>query len=220
MRLTPGLLTVICAAAACAQTISGRVYDETAAVVAGARVVLLQDFARIGETKSDEKGEFDFSGLAPGAYQVQIKQPWFTIFQQLLRVEEGRTPFVHAVLHVARADSAIHISAPVPPATGQGAGAVKTFRAGGRVAGIKRLSGRMPSYPQQAAARGAQGPVVLYGTVRTDGTVANITALESPGPDLEAEAAEAWKTWKYQPMTLNGEPVECRELLVFEFHLR
>lgn len=219
MRLTPGLLAVVFAAAAPAQTISGRVYDETAAVVTGARVVLLQEFNKISETKSDEKGEFAFTGLAAGAYQVQVKQPMFGIFQQLVRVEEGRKPFVRAVIHVARAESGIGISSSAPPGTGAMSGAVK-FRTGGRVEGIKRLSGRMPAFPEQAAARGAQGAVVLYGTVKADGTVADITTLESPDHDLEAAAVEAWKTWKYQPMKLNGQPVDCRELYVFQFELR
>jgi TonB family protein len=219
MRFALGLLVAACAINACAQTISGRVYDQTAAIVSGARVVLLQDFDKIAETTANEAGEFSFRDLKPGEYQVQVKQPYFSIFQQLVRLEERRHARVHAVLHVARANTEMGIGA-AAPGEARPAAAVKAFRAGGRVQGIKRLSGRMPAFPEKAAARGAHGPVVLYGTVTAEGDVAKIVVLESPDHELEEAAVEAWKTWKYQPMKLNGQPVECRELFVFQFHYR
>lgn len=149
-----------------------------------------------------------------------MKNPFFGIFQQLVKLDAGAKPFVHAVLHVARADSGLTIGATAPAGTAPTPGVSRAFRAGGRVQGIKRLSGRMPAYPEKAAARGVQGVVVMYGTLRTDGTVDDIVVLESPDHELEEAAVEAWKTWKYEPMKLNGQPVECRELQRFEFQLR
>jgi TonB family protein len=61
--------------------------------------------------------------------------------------------------------------------------------------------------------------VVLYSTVRTDGTIGDTLVLESPDPELEQAALAAWRTWKFEPMKLNGRPVECRHLAVFDFRI-
>jgi len=208
------------AAGACAETITGRVYDQTGGVVSGARVVLLEDFQKVTETKSGETGEFRFDGLKPAKYQVQIKQSWFQIFQQLVPLQENQKAEVHAVLEVARAASEVTINAEALPGVPPPSGAVQTRRAGGSVQGLKRLSGRMPAFPEAARKRGASGSVVLYSTVKADGAVGDITVLESPDPDLEKEAREASKTWKFEPMKLNGQPVECGYVSVFHFRYR
>jgi TonB family protein len=216
MRCVPGLLACVFAVSLCAQTIGGRVFDQTGAVVSGARVVLLEDFNKIAETRSGDSGEFAFRGLKAGTYQVQVKQPWFQIFQQLVQLQEDRTARVYATLNVARAEDVVGIAASHPLGP-RPAGAVEAYRPGGKVAGLKRLSGRMPAWPPGAAARGASGTVVLCGTVKADGTIAGVTVLESPDEDLSKAAAEAYGTWKFEPMKLNGQPVEARHLLVLEF---
>lgn len=220
MRRFAALLAGAMAASACAQTITGKVYDQTGALVIGARVVLLEDFQKLSETKSSPAGEFQFDGLKPGKYQVQVKQPWFGIFQQLVPLGENQKAHVHAVLEVARAGSEITVEAERLPGVEAPAAAARTQRAGGRVEGLKRLSGRMPAWPEAARRRGASGAVVLHGTVMPDGAVADITVLESADPDLEREAVEAWRTWKFSPMKLNGQPVACRHLFVFQFRYR
>ena len=212
MRFLLALLLIFLAGAAPAQTISGRVYDTTGAVISGAQVVLLENFNKITETKS---GEFSFQDLKPGKYQVQVKQPWFQLFQQMVALKENQGAQVYAALNIARAESEISITqdrrAAAPPA------AVKNYRRGGKVEGLKRLSGRMPAWPEAALNRGASGTVVLHATVKTDGTLADIIALESPDPDLEKEAIAACQTWKYVPMKLNGHPVESHHVLILNF---
>ena len=215
MRFLLALLLIFLAGAAPAQTISGRVYDTTGAVISGAQVVLLENFNKITETKSGETGEFSFQDLKPGKYQVQVKQPWFQLFQQMVALKENQGAQVYAALNIARAESEISITqdrrAAAPPA------AVKNYRRGGKVEGLKRLSGRMPEWPEAALNRGASGTVVLHATVKTDGTLADIIALESPDPDLEKEAIAACQTWKYVPMKLNGHPAESHHVLILNF---
>jgi TonB family protein len=215
MRLVLALLLGFLATAAPPQTISGRVYDTTGAVISGAQVVLLENFNKIIETKSGETGEFSFQDLKPGKYQVQVKQPWFQLFQQSVSLKENQSAHVYAALNIARAESEISITqdrrVAAPPA------AVRSYRAGGKVEGLKRLSGRMPAWPEAALNRGASGTVVLHATVKTDGTLADIIALESPDPDLEKEAIAACQTWKYVPMKLNGHPVESHHVLILNF---
>jgi TonB family protein len=220
MRWIPALLAAVFAAAAGAQTITGKVYDQTGAVVSGARVVLLEDFNKITETTSDDGGQFSFRNLKPLTYQVQIKQPWFQIFQQLVSLKENQNPQVYAVLNVARSESEVGITGNPLPGVQPPTGVVAAHRLGGKVEGLKRLRGRMPAWPEAATKRGAAGAVVLYATVKTDGSVDDITVLESPDTDLENEAVEAYKTWKYEPMKLDGQPVESRQVLVFNFRYR
>ncbi len=215
MRFVLALLLTFFATAVSAQTISGRVYDFTGAVISGARVVLLEDFNKITETKSGESGQFSFKDLKPGKYQVQVKQPWFQIFQQFVPLQENQSERVYAVLSVARAQNEMTILD--DRRTGPPTGAVKNYRLGGKVEGLKRLSGRMPEWPEAALNRGASGTVVLHATLKTDGTLDDFAVLESPDPDLEKEAIEACKTWKYQPMKLAGHPIESRQVFIFNF---
>lgn len=215
MRVVSVLLFCFFATAAYPQTISGRVYDFTGAVVSGARVVLLEDFNKITETTSGEAGEFSFKDLKPGKYQVQVKQPWFQLFQQLVPLQEKQNARLYAVLNIARAQSEMSIleDRRVQPPTG----AVAQYRLGGKVEGLKRLSGRMPEWPEAALDRGASGAVVLHVTVKADGTLADIAVLESPDPDLAKEAVEACKTWRYAPMKLDGHPIDSHQVLILNF---
>jgi TonB family protein len=217
MRYTLLLLAAASIAAAPAQTISGTVYDATGAVVTGARVVLLEDFNKVSETKSAQGGTFSFAELKPATYQVQIKIPYFNIFQQLVPLKANENARVYAVLHVARSDQSLSVTGDPLPGVQPAVGVDAARRLGGKVEGLKRVSGRMPRWPETAKKRGASGTVVLYATVKTDGTIDDIVVLESPDRDLEEEVVEAYKTWRYTPMKLDGQPVESRQLFRIEY---
>src|SRR5207245_8901223 len=61
-------------------TISGTVVDRTGAVIAGARVKLMREDPSLGqEVVSDSDGQFYFGGIAPGAFQLTITSPGFTM---------------------------------------------------------------------------------------------------------------------------------------------
>ena len=61
-------------------TISGSVVDRTGAVIAGARVRLMREEPPLNrEAISDSDGQFYFSGIAPGAFQLSITSPGFTM---------------------------------------------------------------------------------------------------------------------------------------------
>ena len=69
------ILFVVCALAAPAHaqsaTVSGTVVDESGAVVPGATVTLAGGSAR-QSTVSDAQGEYRFSDVLPGIYQVTV----------------------------------------------------------------------------------------------------------------------------------------------------
>ena len=220
MRSIPAIFALVLAPSLFAETISGRAFDPSGAIVPGARVVLLEDFNKRAETKSDDKGEFVFADLQPATYQVQIKAVRFNLFQQLVPLQANQHARVFAVLNVARVGSAIEIGG-LPAAEALPASSVPTtHRAGGSITGPKRIGGRMPSFVDAARKRGASGAVVLYATVKADGTIADVLVLDSPDADLARECVEAYSSWKYEPMQLNGQPIDCRELFVFEFRYR
>ena len=90
---------------------------------------------------------------------------------------------------------------------------------GGKVEPAKPLQPLRPAYPASAVARGVEGSVVLYATIRTDGAVSDPIVLESPDPDLEKEALQTAWTLRYQPMKLNGHPVQCQVTIILDFKL-
>lgn len=203
-----------------AESITGTIYDDQGGTVAGVRVMLMQDYVKQRETKSDEAGEFAFQDVVPGMYQVQAKQPRFGIWQQTVQLEAGQNARLYAILHVARIDERIGITTALPPGVERRAASRQASGPGGKVGFPKLLDGGRPAYPSEASRRGIEGTVVLVGTVKPDGTVSNIDALGSSAPELETAAREEFSKWRYAPMTLNGRPVECGITLVLEYKLR
>src|ERR1700687_2799569 len=52
-------------------SLNGRVLDQLGAPIDMARVTLLRDGQRVSDTTSDPRGDFTFSSLAKGRYQVE-----------------------------------------------------------------------------------------------------------------------------------------------------
>ena len=202
-----------------AQTISGVVYDPDGAVVPNARVMLMRDYVKQKESTSGEAGEFAFSGLQPGLYQLQVKQERLALFQQTVMLGEA-SERIYAVLPLARESESVQIHG--RPASGvrkSERSESKAVRLGGKVEPAKPLQPLRPAYPANALARGVEGSVVLYATIRTDGAVSDPIVLESHDPDLEREALQTARKLRYQPMKLNGHPVQCQVTIILDFQL-
>jgi TonB family protein len=220
-RIARVCFPIILAAGTChAQSISGIVYDPTGGVVSGARVMLMQDYVKVQETKSAPSGEFSFTALKPGMYQLQIKQRMFSLFQITVMLEGNEQARVYAVLPLARVFEEVQTNAQLPAGTQKGAAAEPASRAGGRVEPAKALEPPRPAYPPGAAARGLEGSVALFATIKTDGSVSDVVVLKSPDQALAEEAIPAVKKSRYQPMKLNGRPVETQMTIVFNFRLQ
>jgi TonB family protein len=198
--------------------VTGVVQDETGGLVAGARVLLMdQDYVKLAETKSSETGTFSFPEVKPGLHFVQVKQPKFMLCQQHVEVRPAGEHHLYMVLRVARGLEQVEIKGdPIPGAEASKA-AVAALRAGGRVEGYKRIAGRWPAFPDAARNRAASGTVTLYYTIRSDGAVADIVPLSPGDPDLEKASVDAVSAWRYEPMKLNGVPVETNNIIVFTF---
>jgi TonB family protein len=71
----------------------------------------------------------------------------------------------------------------------------------------KLVHSEIPRYPKDAKKAGISGTVVLKAMVAKDGSVNNLEYVSGP-QGLTDAALKAVKKWKYQPMLINGNPVE------------
>ena len=76
-----------------------------------------------------------------------------------------------------------------------------------------------PDYPGVAVAAKVSGTVILEATVNEAGVVTDVKVLRSIIL-LDQAAIKAVKQWRYQPLTLNGQPVPFILVVTVTFTLR
>jgi TonB family protein len=95
---------------------------------------------------------------------------------------------------------------------------IATAQNGGIKAGV--LLVRVPPlYPPEARAAHISGTVVIQATIGKDGTIQNAKVVSSPDDSLSQAALDAVRQWRYQPYTLNGEPVAVMTTINLSFSL-
>jgi protein TonB len=92
--------------------------------------------------------------------------------------------------------------APPPPRPTQ-----SRIRQGGNVQAAKLVNRVQPSYPPLARQTRISGTVRLHAIIGKNGNVEQLEVL-SGHPLLVQAALDAVRQWRYQPTTLNGDPVE------------
>jgi protein TonB len=107
-------------------------------------------------------------------------------------------------------------SAPPPPP--HAAPKQQMVRRGGDVIAAMALYQPRPDYPNLAMIARVQGTVVLQAIIGRDGTVKELK-VASGHPLLIKAAVDAVKTWRYQPMLLNGDPVDVLTEISVNFTL-
>ncbi|MCU1285444.1 MAG: peptidoglycan-binding protein [Acidobacteriales bacterium] len=75
-----------------------------------------------------------------------------------------------------------------------------------------------PTYPDEAKRLGIEGSVVLTAVITKDGKVKQVRRV-SGDARLANAAEEAVRHWKYDPYTLNGEPIEANTSITIKFTL-
>jgi hypothetical protein len=93
--------------------VAGLVRDSAGAPVSGARVTIVAiETNRSRETRTDEGGRFAVTGLAPGAYRVQVAAAGFSLFLRGgLRFATGETVRLELQLAVAGLRESITVTA-------------------------------------------------------------------------------------------------------------
>ena len=78
---------------------------------------------------------------------------------------------------------------------------------------------KTPDYPSSAKAAGIEGTVIVKYVIGEDGSVRDVKALKGP-PELTDAAVEAVKTWRFQPILVDGAPVAVVRIARFPFRLK
>ena len=78
----------------------------------------------------------------------------------------------------------------------------------------------IPRYPRRARDASVQGPVVVRGIVRRDGTIDNVEVIKDLPYGLGEEARRAVSRWRFRPATFRGEPIDVYYTVTVNFRLQ
>jgi TonB family protein len=84
----------------------------------------------------------------------------------------------------------------------------------------EELDRAIPRYPVAARRANVQGPVVIRGIVRRDGTIDNLEIIKDLPYGLGDEARRAVSRWRFRPATYRGEPIDVYYTVTVNFRLQ
>jgi TonB family protein len=84
----------------------------------------------------------------------------------------------------------------------------------------EELDRAIPRYPMAARRASIQGPVVIRGIVRRDGTIDNLEIIKDLPYGLGEEARRAVNRWRFRPATYRGEPIDVYYTVTVNFRLQ
>jgi TonB family protein len=203
-------------------TITGTISDPTGAVVPRATVAVINQAGIRETTVSNAVGAYSFSGMAPGAYAVEVQAPGFASFRnEVIPPPDGNVQ-ADVRLTVGGLNERITVAAqgtpmPAAPAIARGA---RPIRVGGNVQATTLIQQVKPVYPGFLQAQGIEGTVVLSAIISKQGFPTSLKVLKNPGNEEFVTAAiTAVEQWRYQPTLLNGEPIEVLTTIQVDFKL-
>jgi TonB family protein len=89
-------------------------------------------------------------------------------------------------------------------------------KVGGNVKEPRLISRAMPEYPLLAKQANIQGDVVVKTTIDQKGNVVSTQIVSGPAM-LRGPALAALRRWRYEPSTLNGQPISVQMLVTIKF---
>jgi len=90
---------------------------------------------------------------------------------------------------------------------------------GGNVKPAQLLSSVAPAYPQLARNQRLSGDVKIDALIGENGHVSAMKVISGPAL-LHQAAMDALRLWKYQPATLNGQPMAMHLTVTIQFKLQ
>ena len=78
----------------------------------------------------------------------------------------------------------------------------------------------IPHYPASARRAGVEGPVVVRGIVRRDGSIDNVEIIKDLPYGLGDAARDAVSQWRFRPATYRGDPIDVYYTVTVNFRLR
>jgi TonB family protein len=197
-----------------AGAISGTVFDPSGAVVPNANVWLLNldsGIRQMGVTNA--QGDYSFTSLPDGRYQVEVGKPGFALARD---VSSLRNPDANLQVDVLLQLGSVRESVAIAGAHASAVSSAppRRIRVGGNVQPAKLVRQVPPQYPEGAQ---VNGTVLIRGVILMNGTLGGLMVLSAPDPALANAAVEALRQWQYQPTLLNGQPVETATTVNVDF---
>ena len=176
-------------------------------------------FKLIADTETDfQRGDFKAARTNIAALQqLAPDHPKLPSLESLLQQHEVQAK---RSSHSSFAREASRHTAQPPASAKTGAAAAVTSPAGTpSTVQPPRLIEQVPAqYPDEATREGLEGAVDLSLTISPDGEVADVTVVHAvPSGIFDQAAIDAVRSWKYQPKTVDGAPVEANVQLRLVF---
>jgi TonB family protein len=193
---------------------SGTIHDPSGATIANATIVMSNhDVNTIDMTTTDREGNFSFTGLPAGKYELQVFKPGFQVYRQAeVSLDAGSDWNSVFTLQVGALSEHLFVvpeDSGRPVVTKKTGGKPSRLTVGGNVQAAKIISKVPPVYPEKAKSAGVTGTVVLHAVIGIDGRPLSLRVMNAQvDPDLARSAVEAVSQWRYTPTLLNGEPIE------------
>jgi TonB family protein len=105
------------------------------------------------------------------------------------------------------------------PNWGAHSAAYNLRRVGGDVIAPKAIRSPDPEYSEDARRQKYMSTVLLAGTVDPQGSFADLCVVQAAGYGLDEKAIQAVSTWKFEPATLQEQPVAVRINVEVTFQL-
>ena len=156
----------------------------------------------------------EFEVLIPASLQKQMT----TDPQRLRGAEACFTGRVTPASDTVRITAATAEVTAVPPGPPFGEGAVLPCGAGVTLPQV--LKERKPSYTSEAMRAKIQGSVEVEAVVDIDGTISAARIVRSLDPQLDEQALNAVRDWRFAPGTMNGKPVPVLITIELTFTIR
>ena len=217
---------------------TGTLLDQTDRPVSETGVVLSNTLtqARL-EARTSTTGQFSFTGLAAGDYQLSVQKPGFKAYKETVtvasqdltrtvRLQIGQVREAITVKGSSAAAAGQASPAPVSEAARQRAEQARqqvrdkcdaTGASGGQIVPPTKLIDVKPQYPASLMESRVGGTVTMDATLATDGRVKDITIVASPHAELGRAASDAVRQWEFTPALLNCTPVGLSMRVTIDF---
>jgi TonB family protein len=179
------------------------------------------------QTRTDERGAFRFTGVAPGTYRLTTPVTDF-IAPDVVEVSASNAPLEARLamdetavnIRVCRdcRDSWFKLPALAIGVPGDGPSASALARAE-PAEGWDAFNQRPLSYPAGLKTLKVEGTVALEGVIRPDGTTGDLQVASSPSAQLTAAAVALVQSQRWRPARVRTTPVQVPLHATVEFTL-
>ncbi len=226
-----GLTSAIAAAQSGFVSFTGRIVDEQSRSVQGVGVGLANEAREAKyEVKTNADGRFEFVGLPPGDYTVEVLgmgfQPIKDVVtikgQNLSRDYSMKLGTLQETIHL-RFDPSDAINQPVHDSPNVGNTVAVTKKecvvsaGGGRIVPPRKIRDAKPYYPSALRGVWTEGTVQMEARIGLDGYVADVRIVGDAQPDLAQSAVAAVREWRFTETLLNCTPVDVMMMVTVNF---